>query len=243
MGDTAVVKVFTYIRVSSAGQISGDGPERQRDEISKFCTAHELKFTGEFRELGVSGTVEGIDRPELSELFKYVDVRAGSDQAVGAVVVERLDRLARDLMVSELILSEFRQRGIKVFSTDQGALIDMASDSGDPTRTLIRQIMGALAQWEKTMLVKKLRAARERIRAKTGRCEGPKRYGQTQPEKNLIATILNLHSLEMSLPKLAKLLNEQGIFNRRGRPWEKSTLSKFITRHRKNLCAEPTSNI
>ena len=241
--NTATVKVFTYIRVSGNGQITGDGPERQRDAIEKFCSTHALMFNGEFRELGVSGTVSGMDRPELSELFKYIDSRAETDSAIGAVVVERLDRIARDLMVSELILAEFRERGVKVFSTDQGALIDMASDSGDPTRTLVRQLMGAIAQWEKTMLVKKLRAARDRIRSKTGKCEGRPAYGQTQPEKNMVATILNLYLTVASLPKLAKLLNEQKVHNSAGRPWSKSTLAKFIQRHRKNLCAEPISNI
>jgi len=52
-------------------------------------------------------------------------------------------------MTQEFLLAECRKRGLKVYSADQGQLIDMAENGGDPTRVLIRQILGALAQWEK----------------------------------------------------------------------------------------------
>jgi hypothetical protein len=39
---------------------------------------------------------------------------------------------------------------------------------------LVRQILGAVAQFEKAALVAKLRAARNRVRAERGRCEGRK---------------------------------------------------------------------
>jgi len=41
-----------------------------------------------------------------------------------------------------------------------------------PTAEMVRQILGAVSQFEKASLVAKLRQARERIRAETGRCEG-----------------------------------------------------------------------
>ena len=53
----------------------------------------------------------------------------------------------------------------------------------DPARVLMRQMVGALAQYEKATIVMKLRGARERKRAKTGRCEGRKPFGKTQAER------------------------------------------------------------
>lgn len=150
---------YSYLRVSGKSQIEGDGPERQRLAIADFCRAHKLVKVAEFNESGVSGTTDAMDRPAFGAMMEAFDNRPGE---VVAIVVERMDRLARDLMVSEMLLRACRERNIKVFSTDQGALIDMASDGGDPTRVLIRQIMAALAQWEKSNLVKKLRSARER---------------------------------------------------------------------------------
>ena len=47
-------------------------------------------------------------------------------------------------------------------------------DESNATANLIRQVLGAVAEFEKTALVGKLRAARARERRETGRCEGPR---------------------------------------------------------------------
>jgi DNA invertase Pin-like site-specific DNA recombinase len=39
---------------------------------------------------------------------------------------------------------------------------------------MVRQILGAVSQFEKAMLVAKLKGARERKRTATGKCEGRK---------------------------------------------------------------------
>lgn len=44
--------------------------------------------------------------------------------------------------------------------------------SYDPSRKLVQQIMGCLAEYEKSMIVSKLTGARQRMRAKTGICVG-----------------------------------------------------------------------
>ena len=41
-----------------------------------------------------------------------------------------------------------------------------------PTAVMVRQILGAVSEFEKVSLVQKLRKTRERKRAETGRCEG-----------------------------------------------------------------------
>ena len=50
----------------------------------------------------------------------------------------------------------------------------------------MRQVFGAIAEYEKSMIVLKLRGARNRKRAKTGRCEGRKPYGFYPGEKKVI---------------------------------------------------------
>ena len=47
-----------------------------------------------------------------------------------------------------------------------------------PTAVMIRQILGAVSQFEKAMLVAKLRGARERKKAVTGKCGGRKSYAE-----------------------------------------------------------------
>jgi len=208
--------VVTYLRVSGKSQIAGDGPERQRDSIASFCLANKLVNLGEFFERGVSGTVEGLDRPAFSKMLGFIDDQEGGIQAI---VVERLDRLSRDLMAGEILLAECRKRGIKVFAADQGHLIDMAENGGDPTRVLIRQIMGALAQWEKTMLVQKLAKARARVKAKTGRCGGRLPYGSGPNEKPVLDWLKLTWQPGQTLQNVADALNSAGFRMRNGKQW------------------------
>ena len=50
-------------------------------------------------------------------------------------------------------------------------------DPANPTRKLVRSILGAVSEYEKSLVVLKLRGARVRMRVKKGRCEGAKPYG------------------------------------------------------------------
>jgi DNA invertase Pin-like site-specific DNA recombinase len=51
-----------------------------------------------------------------------------------------------------------------------------------PTAVLVRQVLGAIAQFEKAGLVAKLAAARKRKRVTNGKCEGRKSLAETNPQ-------------------------------------------------------------
>jgi DNA invertase Pin-like site-specific DNA recombinase len=200
-------KAFAYLRVSGKGQIDGDGFPRQRDAVQKYAKAHKVEIVGEYRDEGVSGAKDCFDRPGLTDLFVAI-----KSNGVRLVLVERSDRLARDLMVGEIILSEFRNIGVQVIAADSGT--DLTVEDGDPTRTLMRQMLGAIAQWEKSIIVQKLRAARIRIRRAKGRCEGRKPYGTAPGEQNTIAKMRQMRQEGLSYDAIAKALNDAGILPR-----------------------------
>lgn len=218
--------VVSYIRVSSKGQIDGDGPERQRESIARFCTSHKLNLIYEAFE-SVSGTTEALAREAFSEMVEMIEKRKSSDP-IEAVVVERMDRLARDLMVSEILLGELRKRGVKVFCADHGALTDMASNDGDPTRKLLRQMMGALAEWEKSQLVLKLRIGREHAKA-MGRCiEGVRPYGVTPVEETALGIMVNCRGEGWSYDRIANALNTDGFRNRKDKKWTRQQVRGIL---------------
>lgn len=230
------MNVVSYLRVSGKSQIEGDGFVRQGKAISAFCKANKLNLVTEFSELGISGTVEGMDRQEFSRAIEFISHRNDEDaqvrgEPIDAIVVERMDRLARDLMVSEVLLAECRKRGIQVFSADQGALINMAENGGDPTRVLVRQIMGALAQWEKTMLVRKLRSAKDRLKAAGQLTEGTKPYGSLPGERPFLDQILEWSYQGKNFSEIARVMNSMGAVNRSGRPFKPQNVRMIITNH------------
>jgi len=94
---------------------------------------------------------------------------------VRTVVVERADRFARDLVASELLLREFSRLGVKVIEAEGGNDLS-AGDESNPTAKLVRQILGAVAEFDKTSIVLKLKAARTRVRREKGSLRRPQAF-------------------------------------------------------------------
>ena len=217
----------SYLRVSGKGQIEGDGFDRQRDAIAHFAARNALDIVAEFRDEGVSGTRELANRPGLAAVIDRLE-----SNGVRIVVVERADRLARDLMINEVIVDQLTRLGARVLTAD-GA--DLTTADGDPTRTLIRQVLGAVAQFEKSVIVLKLRAARDRIRRRDGRCEGRKPFGSRPSEAAGLERIRQLRRKPKGKPRLsiaaiAEELNREGIPTRQGRPWRPSSVHAILQR-------------
>lgn len=218
---------FSYLRVSGRGQIDGDGFPRQREAIARFARGNGYVVVEEFLDEGVSGSRELSERPGLAALIDRME-----SNGVRLVIVERADRLARDLMVNEVILDQFRRVGARVLTAD-GA--DLTTGSDDPTRTLIRQVLGAVAQFDKCVTVLKLRAARERKRRQTGRCEGRKPFGSRPGESIALARLGQLRRKprgreRLSYAAIASAMNSEGIPTRTGKPWAGGTVAGILAR-------------
>jgi DNA invertase Pin-like site-specific DNA recombinase len=219
---------ISYLRVSSKTQVGGDGIPRQRTAIAAFAEARGFELAGEFLDEGVSGTLGLADRPGLSALLE-----AAADRGVGTVLVEKADRLARDLVESELLLRTFRERGIRVIEADGGHELTNAGDAS-PTTVLIRQVLAAVSEFEKSGLVAKLRAARDRVRRERGRCEGPPRYGSQGAEaaglQRLLEVATGSGGARRSLADIAAILNAERVPSRSGRPWGRSSVQTVLAR-------------
>lgn len=219
------MKAFAYLRVSGMGQVDGDGFARQSDAIARYAGTSGLEIVQTFREEGVSGTKDLEQRPALQELLLAIE-----DGDVTVVLIERLDRLARDLMVQETILGDLRKRGITVISVTEP---DLCSD--DPSRKLMRQIFGAIAEYDKSMIVLKLRGARQRMKAKTGRCEGAKAFGTSAAHRPAIERILSLRGEGMAVDTIAETLNAEGHKSKTGGRWYGSSVRNVLMREQKTV--------
>jgi DNA invertase Pin-like site-specific DNA recombinase len=224
-----MTKAFAYLRVSGKGQVDGDGFTRQLEAIKGYASTHGIDIVKVFREEGVSGTKELENRPALQEL-----VSALKDGDVAMVMVEKLDRLARDLMIQETIIGDLRKRGYELVSVSEPDLC-----STDPSRVLVRQMFGAIAQYEKSMIVLKLRGARQRKKVENGRCEGVKPYGHTTAERQVLERMRELRRCGMAVDTIAETLNREAVKTRSGGSWYGATVNKIIKRESPQfvLCA------
>src|SRR5687767_10535681 len=99
----------------------------------------------------MGATRELDDRPELG-----AGARPRGTQRVKVVLVERADRLARAT----------NSPSGRAGATADG--VDLTTDD-NPTTVMVRQILGAASELDKSMTVAKLRAARLRLRQAAAR--------------------------------------------------------------------------
>jgi DNA invertase Pin-like site-specific DNA recombinase len=212
--------VFAYLRVSGKGQIKGDGFPRQLAAIRKYTAEHDMRIVQVFEEKAVPGKTEWEQRPAWLAMLQKI-----TSNGVHTILIERLDRLARDLMVQEHIIADLRKLGVTLVSVAEP---DLCVD--DPSRKLLRQIMGAIAEYDRAMIVLKMKAARDRKRADTGRCEGRKRYGEKPGESSVRDRIRLMRKGGATLRSICDMLNGEGLTTRYGRPWMLMTVQR-ICRH------------
>ncbi len=235
--DFGMKRVFVYTRVSTAEQIDGGGHARQREACYDFCMDRGWEILRGFEEQS-SGSVSTIERPALSELISL----CGDAYEVTTIVVERADRIARDLIVSEIFFRECREKGIEVYAVDCGE--ELVNAKSDASRILIRQIFGAISEWEKSQIAKKLLAGRKRTKEKTGwPCGGKPAYGRAPGEAVWVRRILYYHRLGHGPTKLCRCLNYNPAW--RGslpKYWKRSTVADIIKtwNHRAEFAGEIT---
>lgn len=200
-------QVLAYLRVSTASQLDGDGFPRQKDACRKFAESRGWSVARFFEEQQ-SGSDHLFDRPMMQELLALC-----GGGVFDIILVERMDRIARDVIVAELFFRECKSKGVQVFSADSGE--ELVNASGDPTRTLIRQILGALSEWDKAQICRKLLAGRRKKVRETGEpCGGPQPYGRNRDERTreqemkVIARICQLkEECNMTFNAVARELN------------------------------------
>lgn len=242
-GDSARVAgdgtpVVGYLRVSTIGQAEdGAGLDVQLDAITAEAAAHGWRLLEVFSDEGISGKEDLGVRVELAAALDAVQ----SGRA-GGVVVYRLDRLARDLMLQEQVLAEFWRAGGDVWSCSKAeAQYVVRDDPGDPSRKLIRQVLGAVAEYERAMITLRMSSGRARKHAAGGYAFGAPPFGwraeagvlvPVPDEQKVIARIVKLRDSKQSpsVRAIAERLNAEGLVTRQGKPWRGEQVRRVLGR-------------
>lgn len=168
------------------------------------------------------------DRLQFNEM-----VAAILGNGVRTILVESLDRLARDVMVQSLLLAKLAQHQITLINCVTGEDVT-ASMSDDPMRKALIQIQSVFSELEKSRLVSKLRRARNAKKEATGKCEGRKAFGDKLGEAEIVELMRSLRRLKngkrMSYARIAAALNDQGLPTRTGAVWHTTTVKNILLR-------------
>jgi DNA invertase Pin-like site-specific DNA recombinase len=213
-------RAFGYIRVSSAGQAAEDrdGYKRQEAAIRAWAKAHGVRIVRWFRE-SISGTTNPLERPAFQEMLTALH-----GNGVKLVICEKYDRVARDSMWIEWAIRHLRDNGFSLVSASEPEL----ADDTDPHRKAMRGMISIFAELEKSALVLKLRAARQRAKAnRRDYKEGRKPFGTKPGEQDTIARMIELRKAGLAYDTIADRLNAEGIPARAGR-WHATSVSRVL---------------
>jgi DNA invertase Pin-like site-specific DNA recombinase len=209
-------QAFAYLRTSSASNVGADkdSDKRQLTAIKAFAKRGGFEIVGTYYDPAVNGTDQVHLRPAFAEMMAAI---AGN--GVKTIIVETASRFARDLIVQETGYQYLHGLGITLIAAD-----DPDAFTGDsPTQVLIRQILGAVSQFQKAELVAKLAGARSRKRARDGRCEGRK---PAPDAAKALARRLNRKG--MSLRGIAAKLAEKGFMGPAGKPYHAQSIKVML---------------
>src|SRR6516164_3804632 len=137
---------FAYLHTSSSTNAGPDkdSDKRQRAAITAFAKPHGYAIVEEFYDAAVSGVDPIAKRPGFKAMLDRI---AGN--GVRCIIVESPDRFARDLTVQLTGHDFLKSLGIALIpATSPDHFIE-----DTPTAVLVRQVLGAIAQFEKTSLV------------------------------------------------------------------------------------------
>ncbi|MER9936119.1 recombinase family protein [Mesorhizobium sp. M0088] len=220
-------QAVAYLRTSSAANVGADkdSERRQGEAVEAFARSNGYEIIESYYDAAVSGADAVTARPGFSAMLERL-----LSNGVRTILVETASRFARDLIVQETGYEMLKSRGIELIAVD-------SPDSfvgNTPTANLIRQVLGAVSEFEKAMLVEKLKGARERKRRETGKKVGGRRnYTEILGGLEMIALAKKLHRYpvnghQRTLADIAKALAGAGYLSSAGTQYTPTAISRML---------------
>ena len=144
-------RVAIYARVSTTNH--GQDVTLQTRELREYCERRGVEVAGEYIDIGVSGSKDS--RPELNRLMADAKQRR-----FDAVCVWKLDRFGRSLRHLVNALADLESLGVSFVSLKDN--LDLSTPSG----RLMFQIIGAMAEFERSLIQERVKAGLRNARAK-----------------------------------------------------------------------------
>lgn len=221
-----------YLRVSTAGQLGEDrfGLEEQRDAVETFARAQDFEIVKWYADEGVSGAI--LDRPALQELLQDAE-----GDGFEAVLVAKMDRVARDLYVQLFVEKELLVRGTEIVSVTEPVA------GSDPMSRAFRQMMGVFAELEKSVIALRMAGGRRQKAKQGGYAGGSPAIGYTATRGGKVLeldaekaqTVRRVFEIEDSHPEwtlqeIAAALNEEGHTTAQGKTFHPMQVKRVLDR-------------
>lgn len=176
-----------YARVSTVGQDLAAQVELLKENGVSEQDIYKEKVTG-------TSTAQRI---ELDNLLRHV--RAGDE-----VIVSKIDRLARSISDLNKIVETLTAKGVSIhFITDN---LTFEADSNSAMNTLIFNMLGSFAQFERDLIVQRTSEGRERAKTQGKHLGRPK-----QPTANIERAVSLFNNRDNNGLSVKDIVNTTGV--------------------------------
>ncbi len=224
------LRALGYLRVSTDEQVQGNGLVVQEQAIKRYCKTNAVRLVGMESDEGISGS-NGLER-RLGLATALARLEAGD---ADCLVVYRLDRLARDYVLQELLVNRLREAGTPLRSATE----DIETDTDDPTKVLVRQILGSIGQYERALIRGRMQAGKMVKAARGGYVGGQPGYGKRAEDAELVdepeeaavvAMVTALRRDGASYRAICEALSQAGMRPRRAGTWHPMVVRNIARR-------------
>jgi DNA invertase Pin-like site-specific DNA recombinase len=184
-GDAMSKRAALYLRVSTDKQTV----ENQRAALTAIAERRGWQIVTTYTDAGISGAKGRKDRPGLDQMLK--DAQRGPFNVVMAWAIDRLGRSLIDLLGT---IQELEACGVDLFLEQQSI------DTTTPSGKLMFQIVGAFAEFERSMIRQRIHAGLKRAVAQG------KILGRPLNDPDAIAKARRALSKGMGINRTAKLV-------------------------------------
>jgi len=178
------MKVALYARVSRADK--DQDPENQLLKLREYATRHQWEIYAEFHDY-ISGAAPV--KPALEKMLAE-----GRARHYDAVLIVRLDRLARSTKQLLTLLEDLDRYGVALICTDQQI------DTKSPAGKLLFTVLGAVSELELDLIRERTKDGLARARAQGKRLGRP-------PKPEMTGEILQLRAQGLSLRQIGEELS------------------------------------
>jgi len=178
------MKVAIYARVSTSHH--DQNPDIQIRELRRYCEVRGWQIIEEITDFASGGTDK---REGLRQLFQFIE-----NGSVTCVVVTKLDRLFRSLKQLVGTLEDFQSKGVAFVATKD------AIDYTTPSGRLFAQILGSLAEFERSLIRERTVAGLQYAKNVKGKVLGRPR------QRRNVDLIIHLKNQGLSTREIAKFV-------------------------------------
>ncbi len=221
------MRAVGYIRVSTQHQVSdGVSLDAQKTKIHAWADVNNADVLAIYADEGVSGA-----KSDRAGLLDAIEIAQKHGAALVVYSLSRLSRTTRDTLA---IAERLDMAGADLVSISEK--IDTTTAAGK----MIFRMLAAMAEFERDQIAERIKSSMDYKKSQNCRV-GSIPYGYAlAPDRNhlekeaseqaVITEVRRLHGEGLSLRKISKELEKQGLLSRKGKPFYPSQVKRILSR-------------